>query len=390
MNEDLMKIENYAEYKKQLDGAMHQAADAFVRIGYLLRVAQDTNILQESNYISVNDMAKAEYGLSPDQVSRYIAINKRFSEGGYSDRLKDNMQGYGIAKLQIMITMSDEVVDAIPQETTKQELMQIQKEIKEENKKTDIEVMLETKEQKEESNLRAFLKNYFKTNVDAYLKMYEGCKERKTVETLLNALAPTGINILRTRVPGTGMLMLTIKGEDNPAVLVNVRTNEKEEYDLKQIVEEFSDTYVDKYMDAKYMYMEVLRTEWPKAEESNNKTESDNNRTENAKIAPVQEEKVQIEVVPGVKVEIEDMEKAQQAAEKEIIKAEIVADSGNHCEEREEESKKSESLLREMKTCVNTSLGNVTCSVNAKAYKAALEDAKNLVHYLEKVVEMER
>lgn len=40
----------------------------------------------------IAEFAKAEYGLSKDIVSRYIAINDRYSEGGYSDRLQDKYE----------------------------------------------------------------------------------------------------------------------------------------------------------------------------------------------------------------------------------------------------------------------------------------------------------
>ena len=61
----------YSEFKQELDKAMHQAAEAFVKIGYLLRKAKETDVLSESGYENVNEFAKGEYGLSPDQVSRY-------------------------------------------------------------------------------------------------------------------------------------------------------------------------------------------------------------------------------------------------------------------------------------------------------------------------------
>ena len=43
----------YQEYKAELDGELQRTAEGFVRIGYLLKVARDTNILKESGYTNV-------------------------------------------------------------------------------------------------------------------------------------------------------------------------------------------------------------------------------------------------------------------------------------------------------------------------------------------------
>ena len=79
MNE-IMYQKSYEEYKAELDGELQRSAESFVRIGYLLKVARDTNILEESGYKSVAAFAEAEYNLNKTQVSRFISINDKFSE----------------------------------------------------------------------------------------------------------------------------------------------------------------------------------------------------------------------------------------------------------------------------------------------------------------------
>ena len=79
----LKEIKTYAEYKRAFDEEMLKSAEGFVRIGYLLRRARDTQVLWDSGYANVFEFAQAEYGLDKSQVSRFININIRFSEGGY-------------------------------------------------------------------------------------------------------------------------------------------------------------------------------------------------------------------------------------------------------------------------------------------------------------------
>ena len=43
-------------------------AQGAVELGYQLKVARDTGVLQESGYSSMGEFARAEYGLRPDQT----------------------------------------------------------------------------------------------------------------------------------------------------------------------------------------------------------------------------------------------------------------------------------------------------------------------------------
>lgn len=104
--EGLQSISTYQEFKAATDREVQNQAEGFVRLGYLLRRAEDTDILAESGYKTVTEFAKAEYGLTETYVSRYININRRYSEGGYSDRLEARFRGFGMAKLADMLTLT--------------------------------------------------------------------------------------------------------------------------------------------------------------------------------------------------------------------------------------------------------------------------------------------
>ena len=99
--------------KAELDGELQRTAEGFVRIGYLLKVARDTNVLAESGYNSVAEFAQAEYGLDKSQVSRFIRINDEYSEEGYSDRLQERYREFGYAKLSLMLLLPAAVNEEI-------------------------------------------------------------------------------------------------------------------------------------------------------------------------------------------------------------------------------------------------------------------------------------
>lgn len=248
--EKLQAKGTYSEFKEQLDTELKKSVESFVKIGYLLKIARDTEILYESGYPSVVEFAKGEYNLSKDQVSRFIAINDKFSVDGYSDRLQDKYEGYGVAKLAEMLTLPEAVADIIEPEMTRAEIQDIKREVKEEETISDIEVMLEEKDARtEEMNLlQKFLWEYFHENRLDFIGMQaviEGTLDtvEEDIKETLDVLAPSGIVIKKVRVAGVGKLMLSIKGEEQPLELVNVRTNEKEEYSWTNFLDDMQEVY---------------------------------------------------------------------------------------------------------------------------------------------------
>lgn len=233
--QELQAKKNYKDFKTELDNELKKSVESFVRIGYLLKVARDTDILHESGYSNMQEFAKAEYNLSKDQVSRFIAINDKYSIDGYSDRLQEKYEGYGVAKLAEMLTLPEAVADIIVPKMTRAEIQEIKREVKEEQEVSDIEVILEKKDTNLEGmNLtQKFMYRYFYENRLDFIRMaavIQGEIEttEEEIEETMQVLAPSGIATKKVRIAGIGKLFLSIKGKDNNLDLVNVRTNETE------------------------------------------------------------------------------------------------------------------------------------------------------------------
>lgn len=243
--EELQGTGTYKEFKTTLDTELSKAAEGFVKIGYLLRIAKDTDILHESGYVTVADFAKAEYGLTKDIVSRYIAINERFSEGGYSEKLKEDYRGYGVAKLAEMLTLPDSVVESMSPLMTKTEIQEIKKEIKKEEQITDIEVMLEEKKEFQKnlsSDLRIALNQYYYEQKEQYCTIWytfanQNRDKRKDIDKILDVMAPSGIKMIGTRPKGLGSFMISIRGKDMDIDVIITREQRTEHYTWSDMVE---------------------------------------------------------------------------------------------------------------------------------------------------------
>ena len=185
--DELINYNGYEEFKQAVNRVLNRTVEDFVLTGYLLKQARDTDILKDSGYNDVNEFAWGEYKLDASQVSRYIRVNDKFSEGGYSPKLQEQYQGFGYAKLALMLTLPEEVVEELTPAYSKTEIQAVKEEIEEEEKITDIEVILEgqKEEQKDLGNLEKALHQIFHDEPELYKTMHE------TVRT------PAGQNICR-------------------------------------------------------------------------------------------------------------------------------------------------------------------------------------------------
>lgn len=235
MNE-VLYTKTFSEWQQELDTELVKSAESFVKIGYLLKVARDTDILANTGYANVVEFAKARYGLDKTQVSRFIHINDRFSEDGNSAELQDRYKGMGYAKLTIMLQLPDEINEEISTDFSKSEIEDIKKEIDEENKISDIEVWMEgTQEEAEKYNeLGQVMYQLLHDMPELFIKIAQSSIE---TEELMNILAPSGEMIYSVRIPGTGRLMLSIKVNTGRITITNVRSMEKTEWNIEDLAD---------------------------------------------------------------------------------------------------------------------------------------------------------
>lgn len=315
--EELRNIENYEQFKQALDTELANQAAGFVRTGYLLKKARDTDILASSGYSTVAEFAKAEYGLSKDIVSRYIAINDRYSEGGYSDRLQDKYEGYGVAKLQDMLTLPIEVVDLISPEMTRKEIAEVKAEVREEEAISPVEVAIEGEDvQQADMDLsQKAIFQYAKDNPEIFKKLLKW-KETGDSEELESILAPSGIAVLASRPQGIGKVFTSFKGEGQPVDILAVRSNEKQTLSMDEYVEKVREVFAP-VADMPDAYEKNFGVAPVQPENVPEKPENVPKKPENVPKEPENVEKTECEVLSGEVVDNEPEEVQEEKATEE-------------------------------------------------------------------------
>ncbi len=247
--EDIKTIGTYQEFKKALDAELYNQAEGFVRTGYLLKVARDTDILRESGYASVAEFAHAEYGLTKDVVSRYIAINDRYSEGGYSEKLQEQYRGYGVAKLQEMLVLPDVIIDVMSPEMTRKEIQEVRKGYREEEENPMASLMETPKTGQENMTvLQQAVYQYLHDNKTEFTKGFDVAMRVETdreeaVNGILDAFAPSGVGIRTVRIQGTGRVIISFRGKDTEVEILSVRTQERTGYPWEKFISELREVF---------------------------------------------------------------------------------------------------------------------------------------------------
>lgn len=99
---------NLQQAKEEIKAEMAKTAQSFVIIGYRLRQILDSGAYAEDGYTDFNEFAKNEFGLSQSGTSRFISINKKYSEGGYGPVLREEYRGYSCSQLTEMLSLSSD------------------------------------------------------------------------------------------------------------------------------------------------------------------------------------------------------------------------------------------------------------------------------------------
>lgn len=228
---------DYQKYKADLDAELQKSAEGFVKIGYLLKVARDTGILKDSGYANVNEFAQKEYGLDKTQVSRFMHINDKFSQDGYSEKLKAEYRGYGYAKLSIMLLLPVEVNEMLTPDLSKSEIQAVREEIAEEQKVTDIELLIEGEDaaqQALENKLDKALHQLGHDDPALYMALYDAMGDG--LEAVKDIIMPAGYKMYSIRLQGVGRLMLSVSEEKGVSLLA-IRDNTKETYTWEQLMD---------------------------------------------------------------------------------------------------------------------------------------------------------
>ncbi len=116
-------LDEWTQWKEDIRRKLAETAGNFVYIGYRLKQIRDSGMYDGA--ADIFEFAEKEYGLGKSTVSRFIAINEKYSEGGNSLLLKEEFRSFSSSKLSEMLTLPDSEVALITEKTTVREIREL-------------------------------------------------------------------------------------------------------------------------------------------------------------------------------------------------------------------------------------------------------------------------
>ena len=245
---EVLAFAGYKDFEAAADRTANKIKEGFMEMGYILKMARDTDILQDSEYTDYQDFAKRRYQLDPGTVSRYIRIVQNFSVDGNSHVLKDQYKDFGFAKLAIMLSIPEAINEALSPNLSKTEIQAIKDEVDAESKVTDIEVEIERAEAAavtdkpmlppEGSPLKRNLWQLGKEQEKLFRKLWRICFlhtafGNKNNAEIMDVLIPQGDAVYTVRIPGERRTQIIVNSDG--ATIVNLKTLERSGYTEDQI-----------------------------------------------------------------------------------------------------------------------------------------------------------
>ena len=234
-------------------------------------------------------------------------IHTKFSDPEDPTRLSEKYQGFGSAKLAIMLTLPDTIIEELTPTFAKSDIQAVKEEVDAESKISDLEVIMEqtetTKEadgQQEPDILHQVVGQILDGDLYMRIKIRQALKSSRKEALLQEILAPAGEAMHSVRIKGVGRLMLSVKGLDTEIALINVRSDSKEMYSWEAViraVEDYCTSPTDPEPEKKTEVAPVQPTEKP--EKKKERKVSKVTKAREAEKLPSRSRKVPQEEVPS-------------------------------------------------------------------------------------------
>lgn len=166
-----LTIDDYLNYKENLQRELNNMVNGFIRTGYYLKKIRDAEAFRNDGYSSIYEFAEKEFGVTRTVASRFMSINDKYSEDGYSLELKEQYKGLGSSRLSEMLTLPEEDHVMITPVTKIEDIRELKR--------------FEKEEAHEESTIADLLKNFF-LNQDKKLEAVMTNDNLKDVAEIVN------------------------------------------------------------------------------------------------------------------------------------------------------------------------------------------------------------
>ncbi|MBQ6815570.1 MAG: hypothetical protein IJP13_08545 [Lachnospiraceae bacterium] len=316
-------FDEYLLAKQEIANRLKNMTEDYVAVGYLFRQIKETEAYKQEGYNSLQEFAKDVYGISESEVSRFIAINMKFSKDGCSKELAVDYKGFGKSKLSEMLTMSDEDCKLITATTTVATIRELKNFTRESEKvaaaQKDIEdsgqetIIAEVVMPAEYTDLEQVIIEFFRDKRELLQEVYA----MSSFEDIVEKINPSGNLSYRHKV-----YMLFMYGYGDGVVLKKMGERNVN-YTWPQVIEAMIKIYGKTYTDHDTIWENFYKIE---AEEMNNARDNMEVSAPGEQEANEESKEGKIEVPDG-KVEADEKRDEELSEETDACESESASSS---------------------------------------------------------------
>lgn len=122
-----LTLDDYIQCKTEIKENLTGIVKGFVKIGWQLTRISASKAYTMDGYNSITEFAKAEYGMNPDGVSRFMKVYERYSIPGDTPELQEQYKDFKFAQLSEMLQLPIEDQQMITADTKRDDIRELKK-----------------------------------------------------------------------------------------------------------------------------------------------------------------------------------------------------------------------------------------------------------------------
>lgn len=156
-----LSMDEYIQSKNEIKQELGGIVKSFVRIGWQLSRISKTEAYKHDGYATIAEFAKAEYGMNPSGVSRFMNVYERYSVPGDTPELLEQYKDFKFAQLAEMLQLPEEDRQIFHAEDKREDIREL-KNFNKENENNPMNLLDWRSAQSTEDKLKATVQEFFR------------------------------------------------------------------------------------------------------------------------------------------------------------------------------------------------------------------------------------
>ena len=155
-----LSMDDYIQSKNEIKQELGGIVKSFVRIGWQLTRIDKSGAYKHDGYNTIAEFAKAEYGMNPSGVSRFMNVYERYSLPGDTPELQEQYKDFKFAQLTEMLQLPEEDRQIFHAEDKREDIREL-KDFNKENENNPMNLLDWKSAQNTEDKLKPTIQEFF-------------------------------------------------------------------------------------------------------------------------------------------------------------------------------------------------------------------------------------